>query len=149
LDGQPYYQGPAETSSDSATLYFFRKEHDVGRAVSQNILIDEKLVGALPNGGYFKTQVPAGTRAVVASRANILDGELGDGEFTLTLENGKTYFVANETSRLPYTDDRGLTAVKEGTFKRFEHYYFRWATVSQVEAEKRMRGCRLVPTVRP
>lgn len=148
LAGQPYYQGPAEASGDSATLYFFREEHEVGSAVSQNIFIDEKLVGALPNGGYFKTQVAAGTRSVVASRGSFLQGDLGDGKFNLVLESGKTYFIANETSRRPYEDDQGLTEVQEGTFRQFEHYYFRWASVPQGEAEKRMKACRLVPAVR-
>lgn len=149
LVGQPYYRGPAEVSSDSATIYFFRNKNKTGSAVTQNIAIDGKFVGTLPNGGYFKVKTTAGTRNVVASRGNFLQGELGDGEFKLLLESGKAYFVANETSTRPYTDDRGLTDVKEGTFRSSEHYYFRWAALPQAEAEQRMQACQLVPTIHP
>lgn len=145
LEGSPYYRGPAESNDSMATVYIFREEHRIGSSVTQNISINGKLVGSLPNGGYLVTRLGSGVHKILANRANPIDGNLSDATFKLDVETGKTYFIAQETSSIPYKDNRGLSVVKEGSFRSVRHY-FRWAMVPQHEAEDRMKSCRLVPT---
>jgi hypothetical protein len=148
LEGSPYYRGPAESSDSMATVYIFREKHSIGSAVTQNVSIDGKLVGSLPNGGYLVTRIGPGSHEMLFRRANFLHGDLSDAVFKVELEVGKTYFIAKETSSMPYKDSRGLSLVEEGSF-RLVRYYFRWAMVPKNEAEMRMKSCRLVPASQP
>lgn len=147
LEQRPYYQGPAVSSSNLATVYFFREHHPVGEGVTQNISIKGDLIGALPSGGYLIVQVNPGVYNVRSKRAHFLQGDLSDAEFEIDIEAGKTYFFAQERSSMPYRDERGLSKVKQGGFKHYIQYYFRWAKVPQNEAEERMKYCRLVPVL--
>ena len=148
LDGSPYYRGPAESNNSIATVYIFREKHSIGSAVTQDISIDGKLVGSLPDGGYLVARVGPGAHEMLSRRANTLSGDLSDAVFKIEVETGKTYFIAQETSSTLYKDNRGLSLVKEGSFRHVRHY-FRWAMVPQNEAETRMKSCRLVPTSQP
>ncbi|WP_176471521.1 DUF2846 domain-containing protein [Pseudomonas sp. Irchel s3h14] len=144
LEGQPFYQAPAEVSANSATVYFLRQPNTVGAGVAENIEVDGLHVGMLPSGGFFTVTLLPGTHAVQAKRQNFLAGDLGDGSFTITVEKGKTYFIANQTSTVPYRDNWAVTEVKDGSF-RLEKFYFRWANVPQNDAEKMLKTTRRVP----
>lgn len=144
LEGQPHYEGPATASHDSATVYFFRNANHIGSAVDQKILISGNVVGILPNGGYFKTQLDAGTYTVESVRANAIQGKSSDDHFDITVKNGQIYFIAQQTSPIRYTDSHSLTEIKSSRFGGTE-YHFRWALIPQDQAETLMRRCRLVP----
>ena len=147
LKGQSFYHGPASVSEDKATIYFYRPPHPIGNAVTQNISIDGVPVGTLPDGSYFVTEVAGGTHEVVSARSNWIDGNIADAKFPLTVEVGKTYFVTQQTSQLPYNDDRSLAPVYKGSFGLVTHY-FRWARVPQKEAEIWMQICRRSPVLK-
>lgn len=148
LEGSPYYRGPAESNDSMATVYIFREKHSLGSNVTQNVSIDGKLIGSLPDGGYLVARIGPGVHEILTRRASILSGDLGDAVFKIEVETGKAYFIAQETSSTPYKDSRGLSLAKEGSFG-LVHYYFRWAMVPQDEAEMRMKSCRLVPASLP
>jgi len=143
LENQPYYKGPMEARSDSATVYVFRPTDNGNRFVNLSIKLDEQPIAELPSGGYIKLQMPEGTHLFEAATPPLGGAFLGD-RFNISVKKGNVYFIAAEVRQTPPADNQTLGVVKDGRFGG-EHLFFRWAMVPQLEAELRMRFCQLVP----
>ncbi len=78
------YDGLAVAETGKATIYVYRESSLGGMANQYDVLVDDKLVGSLPNGSFFVVTTSAGEKLVKA------DTGMGDGS-TITVEGGKVY----------------------------------------------------------
>ena len=76
-----------EPKPDKALIYFYREAKMVGAMISYNIRHNEQIIGALANGTYFYYEVEPGTHTFIANTE-------AKSSRTLTVEAGKTYYVA-------------------------------------------------------
>lgn len=88
----PLYAGLFPQTVDAANVYILRPYHDFGRAVSYNVLLNERRVADLPNGTYTMIQVPAGTYSINIP-GSFWSG-MKDIKGQITADIGRSYFLA-------------------------------------------------------
>ncbi|MCG8909305.1 DUF2846 domain-containing protein [Pseudomonas sp. DP-17] len=144
LTGQPFFYMLEQPHPDQATLYFYRVKPTLGSKFSRTISINGKAVGQLPGGSYFVTHADAGRIHVVAEA---VIGNESDTEFDLDIEEGKTYFIADQENTSPYENDgKALSSTIEARF-RPTTYYYRFALVPMDDALRALKWCQQSPPV--
>ncbi|MBL4703806.1 MAG: hypothetical protein JKY54_04755 [Flavobacteriales bacterium] len=78
------YDGLSQINADEATVYVYRERAITSSANDYDVLIDNNLVGALPNGSYLKVSSASGSKMVKAGTG------MGRGS-EVDFENGKLY----------------------------------------------------------
>lgn len=143
LKGQPFFTAPDPAQPGQATLYFYRPTASVAYFVTATIALNDKVVGVLPSGGYFKTLVPAGHYRVESTSPSIGSGK-ADTRFDLDVENGKVYFIADQTSPSAFNDAHTVGEVSDAYYSG-AHYFFRYALLPQEQALRTIKWCQQVP----
>jgi hypothetical protein len=98
----PDFRSVNSVLDGKALVYFYRKANISGAAGKHQIYVNDKLVGILPNGGYFPYFAAPGTNLVTSSFGTtmIINGvpvpkSFLDGPrlFNLTAEEGRRYYL--------------------------------------------------------
>ncbi|MCO7579867.1 MULTISPECIES: DUF2846 domain-containing protein [Pseudomonas chlororaphis group] len=144
LNAQPFFTPATDVRADQATLYFYRATATIGYGIAPAIKINGKTISSLPSGGYFKTHLPAGTYRIDSTSPPLITNMVNK-HFDLKVENGQTYYIADQISTSPFNDGLTLGAVDDGSFGR-TRYYFRYALLPEEQALRSIQWCRQVPT---
>lgn len=78
------YKGLTNLDNTKSTLYVYRESSMLGMANQYDVLMNQKLIGSLPNGSFFVVSTDAGSKTVKA------DTGMGEGS-TISVETGKIY----------------------------------------------------------
>lgn len=78
------YKGLINTDKSRAAIYVYRESAIAGMINQYDVLIDEKLVGSLPNGSFFVVNTDAGNKMIRA------DTGMGEGS-KITVKSGDIY----------------------------------------------------------
>ena len=78
------YGGLGLPDTDQATVFVYRDSSFAGAANNYDIVIDDQLVGSLPNGSFFSVPAKPGVREISA------DTGMGEGS-RVTLAAGEIY----------------------------------------------------------
>lgn len=141
LTGRPFFDTLEVPTADRATLYFYRVEPTIAASAPAQITINGHSTGELPGGSYFVTRLPAGLYHITSSISPLLASR-DNSAFDLRVENGKTYFIADQEDTSPFkADGLGLAPESSGSYMR-TMFYFRYALVSQEEALRSLKWCR-------
>lgn len=143
LKGQPFFSAVEQAQPDQATLYFYRTAASVGYFVTPKIKINGKDIGVLPSGGYFKTSRPAGRYSIESTSPPFVSSSVNK-RFDLTVENGKTYFIADQTSSQAFSDEQTLGELNDAYYSG-AHFFFRYALVPEEEALRSIKWCQQLP----
>lgn len=143
LKGQPFFSAVEQAQPDQATLYFYRPAASVGYFVTPTIKVDGNAIGVLPSGGFFKTTLPAGRYRIESTSPPFVSSSVNK-RFDLSVENGKVYFIADQTSSLAFSDKQALGEVNDAYYSG-AHFFFRYALVPEEEALRAIKWCQQVP----
>ena len=78
-----------ESRADSALIYFYRTPGLIGSTYRFNVYENKKIVGAMAQDSYFYLFVDSGKHSFSVDDRNTEKG----ASVSLTVENGKTYYV--------------------------------------------------------
>lgn len=99
-----------EAKPDKGLVYFYREKKFVGSMISYNIKHQDVVIGALANGTYFFYEVNPGSHTFSASTEATVSR-------TLTVEAGKTYYIAGSVEMGVLAGRPGLTIPSEAEAK--------------------------------
>lgn len=75
-------------SENTAGLYIFRKDAFVGQALSMNVKVDGKCLGATAPGVFFYEEIEGDKEHTIA-----IESESPDNDLIIKAESGELYFV--------------------------------------------------------